>query len=96
MSNWSRLVVHFEIRGRDKKRLQEFYAELFGWNIAENEAINYAVIEHGISAPDSGISFRVSYTDLTYAASCSSVCLEVCGEPLLSQAPVFNWSSVAG
>ena len=26
-------VVHFEITGKDGKRLQEFYAKLFDWHI---------------------------------------------------------------
>lgn len=26
-------VMHFEIHGKDGKRLQEFYASLFGWKI---------------------------------------------------------------
>ncbi len=29
-------VVHFEIIGKDGKKLQEFYSALFGWNIDAN------------------------------------------------------------
>ena len=59
-----RPVVHFEIRGRDSKRLQEFYAELFGWKIVENEAINYAVIEHGIGGPPDGVGGGIAQSDV--------------------------------
>lgn len=31
-------VVHFEIAGRDGKRLEEFYSKLFGWKIERKEA----------------------------------------------------------
>ena len=31
-------IVHFEIMGQDPVKLQKFYADLFGWKIAEGAA----------------------------------------------------------
>lgn len=73
--DWARPVVFFEIRGRDRERLQQFYAELFNWKIEVNEAISYAVIEPGVGGPPSvggglghsetpGVSIFVQVRDL--------------------------------
>jgi predicted enzyme related to lactoylglutathione lyase len=44
-------VTHFELLGPDGKKLQDFYANLFGWTIDANNPMNY-----GIVAPtDNGI-----------------------------------------
>lgn len=46
-------VVHFEVVGKDAKRLQGFYSELFGWEIDANNAMNYGVINReGNTNPD--------------------------------------------
>ena len=46
-------VTHFEITARDSKKLQEFYAKLFGWHLDTNQPQGYAMIDthangHGI------------------------------------------------
>ncbi len=51
----TRPVVFFEIRGRDSKRLQEFYSSLFGWKIDSNNPMNYAMVEPGIGGPEEGV-----------------------------------------
>ncbi len=51
----TRPVVFFEIRGRDGKRLQEFYASLFGWKIDSNNPMNYGMVEPGIGGPEEGV-----------------------------------------
>jgi predicted enzyme related to lactoylglutathione lyase len=40
-------VVHFEIAGRDGKRLQDFYANLFDWKINADNPMNYGIVETG-------------------------------------------------
>jgi uncharacterized protein len=40
-----RPVVHFEINGRDGKKLQQFYSEMFGWKIDANNPTNYGVVD---------------------------------------------------
>lgn len=55
----TRPVVHFEIRGRDQKRLQEFYAALFGWKIDADNPMGIANIEHGIGGPLEGVGGHI-------------------------------------
>ena len=49
-----RPVVHFEIHGKDAKKLQEFYASLFGWKIDANNPMNYGMVEAGVGGPPDG------------------------------------------
>jgi predicted enzyme related to lactoylglutathione lyase len=44
-------VVHFEVIGKDGKKLQEFYAQLFGWKIDANNPMNYGMVP----AEDAGV-----------------------------------------
>ena len=37
-------VVHFEIIGKDGRKLQSYYSELFGWEIDTNNPMNYGVV----------------------------------------------------
>ena len=46
-------VIHFEIVGRDAKKLQDYYSQLFGWEIDANNPMNYGMISReGNTAPD--------------------------------------------
>ncbi len=46
-------VVHFEIIGKDGKRLQDFYSSLFDWKIDANNPMNYGMVEPEQTAPTS-------------------------------------------
>lgn len=46
-------VVHFEIVGKDGKKLQDFYANLFGWKIDANNEFNYGMVD--TDTPGTGI-----------------------------------------
>jgi predicted enzyme related to lactoylglutathione lyase len=50
-------VVHFEIIGKDAERLQTYYSELFGWEIASDNTMNYGVVqrEGNVNADGVGI-----------------------------------------
>ena len=49
-------VVHFEILGKDAKKLQEFYAGLFDWHIDANNPMNYGIVDtHGDGGIGGGI-----------------------------------------
>lgn len=52
-----RPVVHFEIIGRDGKRLHEYYSQLFGWNIDADNPMNYGIVprEDNLNADGVGI-----------------------------------------
>lgn len=43
-------VVHFEVAGKDAKKLQKFYSDMFGWDIDANNPMEYGMIA---ALPDS-------------------------------------------
>jgi hypothetical protein len=56
-------VVHFEVTGKDGKKLQDFYSNVFGWNVNADNPMNYGIVDAadtgggiggGISAGDGG------------------------------------------
>lgn len=69
-------VTHFEINGRDGKRLREFYGSLFGWKIDASNPMQYGIVSAeqagiggGIShnAPAPMVTVYVEVTDLAQA-----------------------------
>ena len=38
-------VIHWEITGKDAPKLQQFYANLFGWNVDSNNPMNYGLVD---------------------------------------------------
>jgi predicted enzyme related to lactoylglutathione lyase len=50
-------VVHFEVVGTDGERLQQYYSELFGWEIDANNEMNYGMVarEGNVSPEGVGI-----------------------------------------
>ena len=50
-------VVHFEIVGKDAKRTQSFYADLFGWHVDTNNPMEYGMVDtHAGSGINGGLS----------------------------------------
>jgi hypothetical protein len=49
-------VVHFEVIGKDARKLQDFYGKLFDWKIDANNPMNYGIID----ANDAGIGGGVA------------------------------------
>jgi hypothetical protein len=73
-----RRVAHFEIIGKDAKRLQDFYSKLFDWKIDADNPMNYGMVQPddagvggGIGAdPAAGagyVTFYVEVQDLAAA-----------------------------
>ena len=56
------LVVHFEITGTDGKALQDYYAQLFGWNIDADNEFGYGLVnrEDNLNADGIGIGGGIS------------------------------------
>lgn len=53
-------VVHFEVTGKDGKKLQEFYSKAFDWTVNADNPMNYGIVE----APDGqGIGGGISGGD---------------------------------
>ena len=69
-------VVHFEVHGKDGKRLREFYTALFGWKIDTNNPMQYGIVSAEQGGIGGGIAqsptapmvtFYVAVEDLTVA-----------------------------
>ena len=59
-------VVHFEIIGKDGKALQNYYSELFGWEINTDNPMNYGMVarEGNVNAEGVGIGGGIAgYAD---------------------------------
>jgi predicted enzyme related to lactoylglutathione lyase len=48
-------VVHFEVIGKDGDRLKSYYSELFGWEIASNNPMNYGMVQRDGNTTAEGI-----------------------------------------
>ncbi len=48
-------VVHFEVIGKDGKKLQNFYSKLFDWKINADNPLNYGLVEAGSGGIGGGI-----------------------------------------
>ena len=70
-------VVHFEVLGKDGKKLQEFYGKLFDWNVDANNPMQYGMVAAGeggigggVAASQDGkpaVTFYVNVSDLAAA-----------------------------
>ena len=38
-------VVHFEVLGKDGKKSQEFYTNLFGWHLDADNPMSYGIVD---------------------------------------------------
>ena len=38
-------VVHFEVIGKDAKKLQDFYGSLFDWKVDSNNPMDYGIVD---------------------------------------------------
>lgn len=46
-------VVHFEVVGKDAKKLQTFYSDMFGWEFDADNPMNYGVVNReGNTSPE--------------------------------------------
>ncbi|MCD9023122.1 VOC family protein [Cohnella silvisoli] len=64
-------VVHFEITGKDGAKLQNYYKELFQWEINANNPMNYGMVDTqsggingGISGSDGGPGYVTIYVEV--------------------------------
>ena len=48
-------VVHFEINGKDGKKLQSFYATLFEWHVDANNPMNYGMVDTHAGGINGGV-----------------------------------------
>jgi uncharacterized protein len=65
-------VVHFEITGKDAKRTQEFYGQLFGWEIEHMPEMDYGLVK-----PPDGVGIGGGVTGATDRPSSVTVYVAV-------------------
>lgn len=71
-------VGWFEVLGKDRKKLQGFYSDLFDWKIDDNPEMKYGMVQSGEGipggigeSPDGGaghVTFYVSVDDVNESA----------------------------
>jgi len=49
-------VTHFEVIGKDAKKLQEFFSQLFDWKVDANNPMSYGIVEGGYGGIGGGIA----------------------------------------
>jgi len=67
-------VVHFEVTGSDGRKLQEYYANLFGWKVNADNPMEYGLVPAsgggiggGICSGPGGVVVYVAVPDLQAA-----------------------------
>jgi predicted enzyme related to lactoylglutathione lyase len=48
-------VIHWEIAAQDRKKLQQFFADLFGWKVNDDNPMQYGVVDSGPGGINGGI-----------------------------------------
>jgi|SRR5437899_7397179 len=48
-------VVHFEVIGQDGKKLQQYYAELFGWEVDADNEMDYGMVQREGNVSSEGV-----------------------------------------
>lgn len=48
-------VVHYEVTGKDGKKLQQFYTDVFGWKVDTNNPGGYGMVRDGDNGLTGGI-----------------------------------------
>jgi uncharacterized protein len=66
-----RPVVHFEVVGKDGERLQQFYGDLFDWEIDANNPMKYGIVRKegegiggGVGASPDGTAHLTFYVNV--------------------------------
>jgi predicted enzyme related to lactoylglutathione lyase len=62
-------VVHFEVIGQDGRKLQQYYSELFGWEINAENPMQYGIVsrEGNVNSDGAGIGGGVAGGTKWYA-----------------------------
>jgi predicted enzyme related to lactoylglutathione lyase len=71
--DWSRPVVHWEIRARDAGKISDFYSKMFNWDIGAEGRLRQispgigapeTITGHVLEADESGVTLYIQVLDL--------------------------------
>jgi hypothetical protein len=94
-------VTHFEINGRDGKRLREFYGALFGWKIDASNPMEYGLVSPEQAGIGGGISHNspapmvTVYVEVADLAEALKKAVSLGGKTLLEPTQVPNGPQIA-
>ena len=98
-------VVHFEVGGKNRKQLEEFYARLFDWKIYGNDQMNYAIVDTGSSSglaggingqiPEGAASWVTFYVGVDDLAECLAKMESLGGTVVVPPTLIPNVGSLA-
>lgn len=91
-------VVHFEVIGKDAKKLQGYYADLFGWDINADNPMGYGVVERegNVNADGAGIGGGISGGPEGYGGHVTFYVEVPDAEAALAQAESLGGSRIMG
>lgn len=49
-------IIWLELSAKDRKSTAQWYADLFGWNVRNNDEMNYSMFDSGEGAPSGGFA----------------------------------------
>jgi predicted enzyme related to lactoylglutathione lyase len=66
-------VVHFEVAGSDGAKLQDFYRDLFDWQINTDNPMSYGIVDNGGEGINGGIAESPNGPHLTWYVQVPSI-----------------------
>ncbi len=95
-------VVHFEVLGKDGKKLQDFYSQLFGWSIDANNPMSYGMVSDadagiggGIAASQDGAGVVTVYVEVEDLAAALSKAEGLGGKTIMASMDVPGGPTIA-
>ena len=97
-------VVHFEIAGKDGKKLQEFYGKLFDWKIEVDPAMNYGMVDTGgegginggiFQAPPEAPAYLTFYIQVDDLQAYLDKAISLGGSVMVPPTPIPNMGAFA-
>jgi predicted enzyme related to lactoylglutathione lyase len=88
-------VVHFEVHGKDGKKLEGFYAKIFVWSIDSNNPMKYALV----AAADGGIGGGIAQSEgpmVTFYVNVPDVAAALAAAEALGATTVMPATAVPG
>jgi predicted enzyme related to lactoylglutathione lyase len=95
-------VIHWEIAAQDRKKLQEFYASLFGWKVNDDNPMGYGLVDTAAGGINGGImqcqgsqpSYVTFYVHVDDPAATLAKVASLGGKTCLPPTPIPNVGTI--